>query len=111
MMCTPTHLLSFLLGAIPIVLAYASLDAQNAPAVRQGRRWTTGQPIKTSSGLVKGHGAANISDVSEYLGIPFAQPPVGKLRFQPPVKYIGSDAVINGSSFVSLPTPLPLSFT
>lgn len=62
--------------------------------------WTVGQVVLTSSGAVSGHAASDATGVSEYLGIPFAQPPVGELRFAPPVAYNGSGA-INGSSFVS----------
>jgi carboxylesterase type B len=58
-----------------------------------------GQPIKTSSGPVSGHAATVNSDVSVYLGIPYALPPVGNLRFMPPKKYHG-DKPINGSSIV-----------
>ncbi|CAG8950196.1 hypothetical protein HYFRA_00008433 [Hymenoscyphus fraxineus] len=60
--------------------------------------WTIGQTVQTSSGPVAGHAARNQSGVSEYLGIPFAQPPIGDLRFAAPVKYTG-DATLNGTSF------------
>lgn len=61
---------------------------------------TVGQSVETSSGDVTGHAATDYSEVSEYLGIPFAQPPVGELRFAAPVKYSGSSK-LNGSVFVS----------
>ncbi|TVY37926.1 Cholinesterase [Lachnellula subtilissima] len=60
--------------------------------------WLTGQTVNTTSGLVSGHGATNQSGVSEYLGIPFAQPPIGDLRFAAPVKFTGSTS-LNGTSF------------
>lgn len=63
--------------------------------------WTVGQTVQTSSGPVTGHSAVNGSQVSEYLGIPFAKAPIGDLRFAPPQKYTGS-STINGSSYVSL---------
>ncbi len=58
------------------------------------------QTVQTSSGPVTGHPATVEKDVSAYLGIPYAVPPVGNLRFMPPVRYNGSTA-INGSSIVS----------
>ncbi|KAK0379950.1 carboxylesterase [Colletotrichum limetticola] len=61
-------------------------------------RWTVGQSVTTSSGPVAGHVATGVEQVSEYLGIPYAQPPVGPLRFQPPVKFTGASP-INGSDF------------
>jgi cholinesterase len=63
--------------------------------------WTVGQVVSTTSGAVSGHAASNATGVSEYLGIPFAQPPVGALRFAAPVAYNGSEAIIDASSFVS----------
>lgn len=42
------------------------------------------QYVHTQNGVVKGHNAANRSTVSEYLGLPYAQAPVGNLRFAPP---------------------------
>ncbi|KAK2047647.1 carboxylesterase [Colletotrichum somersetense] len=60
--------------------------------------WTVGQPVTTTSGRVDGHAASGAEEVSEYLGIPYAQPPVGALRFQPPATY-NSCSPINGSAF------------
>jgi Carboxylesterase family len=61
--------------------------------------------VNTTSGPVSGHAASNSSaNVSEYLGIPYAQPPVGDLRFAPPVQYNGTSP-INGTNFVSSVCP------
>lgn len=62
--------------------------------------WNVGQSVRTTSGLVVGHSAANASEVSEYVGIPYAAPPLGRLRFQPPVHYTGNDT-INATALVS----------
>ncbi|XP_054166220.1 cholinesterase 1-like [Oppia nitens] len=40
--------------------------------------------VATTSGIVKGHPIPDIG-VNEYLGIPYAEPPIGKLRFARPV--------------------------
>ncbi len=87
--------LSSLLSLTAVTCAYGSniqLRASN---------WTVGQTVQTSSGPVTGHAATNDSEVSEYLGIPFAVAPVGALRFAAPVKFNGT-AALNGSSYVSI---------
>lgn len=66
---------------------------------RRATNWTIGQTVQTSSGPVTGHAAQNQSEISEYLGIPFAQPPVGNLRFAAPVKFTGT-APLNGTTYV-----------
>lgn len=71
-----------------------------ASPVNQRSNFAIGQTLTTSSGVVTGHAAKNRTEVSEYLGIPFAKPPVGDLRWKAPVKYLG-DAPINASKFVS----------
>lgn len=40
-------------------------------------RSIVGFPVNTTSGLIIGHASKNRSQVSEYLGIPYAQPPLG----------------------------------
>lgn len=56
--------------------------------------WDIGQEVSTTSGSIKGHASSWQPEVSEYLGIPFAQPPVGPLRFAAPQKYRGYEGII-----------------
>ncbi|KAL2069387.1 hypothetical protein VTL71DRAFT_14066 [Oculimacula yallundae] len=83
-MVSPTSLLGLALATASIAHA-----AEN---------WTVGQVVETSSGSVSGHAASVAVEVSEYLGIPFAQPPVGDLRWMAPKKYEGTGG-INGTDF------------
>lgn len=46
-----------------------------------------GATVRTLSGAVTGHAARNRTEVSEYLGIPYAQPRPGDLRFAAPQTY------------------------
>jgi hypothetical protein len=62
--------------------------------------FTPGQVVNTSSGKIVGQAANRRSDVSEYLGIPYAQAPIGSLRWAAPRAYIGNDT-INALSRVS----------
>ncbi|KAK3291614.1 Alpha/Beta hydrolase protein [Chaetomium fimeti] len=81
---------------LPLIIALAAPLA--AASACRPPKWTVGQTVHTSSGPVEGHAASTASEVSEYLGIPYAQPPVGSLRFQPPVRYTG-ETKISGKSF------------
>lgn len=40
-----------------------------------------------SDGVIQGHKAIQNPSVTEWLGVPYAQPPVGQLRFAPPQAY------------------------
>jgi hypothetical protein len=82
-----------------IILFYFSAAA-NSAAVARHSNWTIAQTVNTDSGSVVGHAAPNATEVSEYLGIPFAQPPVGELRFAAPLRYSGNSE-IDASKFVS----------
>lgn len=48
--------------------------------------------VQTTNGLIEGHIASDAPCVVEYLGIPYAKPPVGDLRFASPQRYEGSDS-------------------
>ncbi|KAL9638226.1 MAG: hypothetical protein Q9164_001703, partial [Protoblastenia rupestris] len=51
-----------------------------------------GATVQTlSNGAITGHPAPNKTAVSEYLGIPYAQPPLGNLRFAAPQPYNSSE--------------------
>jgi len=78
-----------------------ALSAAAAVTAQSDGNWTVGQIVDTSSGSVTGHAASVNTEVSEYLGIPFAIPPVGDLRWTAPQAYNGTSA-INGTDFVSL---------
>lgn len=48
--------------------------------------------VKTTNGLVEGHIADDSPCIVEYLGIPYAKPPVGELRFASPQRYEGNQS-------------------
>jgi hypothetical protein len=63
--------------------------------------WIPGKLVKTQSGLVQGRLASEFTQVSAYLGIPYAKPPLDDLRFEVPEKFEGH-SVVDGTKFVRL---------
>lgn len=80
-------------------LVVDSAASAHQPLQIRQQNWTVGQTVQTSSGPVIGHAAPNATEVSEYLGIRYAQPPLGSLRYAAPLPYTGT-ATINASDFV-----------
>ncbi|TGO69241.1 hypothetical protein BOTNAR_0013g00130 [Botryotinia narcissicola] len=70
-----------------------------ASIIPQVWSWEVGNGVQTSSGFVHRYAASN-TFVTEYLGIPNAQPPIGELRFAAPQRYPGNNS-INGTDFIS----------
>lgn len=84
------------LVTIVSILAFGFAGAQGIEV--QETPWVLGQTVLTSSGPVSGRDCGNFTGVSEYLGIPYAEPPVGNLRFAPPQKFKGA-APIKATQF------------
>lgn len=67
-----------------------------------------GQLIQTGSGLsITGKPSSWQSEVSEYLGIPFAQPPINELRWKAPQKYNGNTTIEALQFSVDCPANVP----
>ena len=75
------------------MLMYLTAVVLSAALANAQASFKIGNTIKTTSGDVTGQASSWRSNVSEYLGIPFAQPPVGILRWAAPVRFKGSKAI------------------
>lgn len=95
--CSSLALLAASVNALPKTTTPA-VNSTIATSTNTTGNWTIGQAVKTKSGTIIGHAAPQAVNVSEYLGIPFAKPPVGNLRFAGPVAFTGA-AVINQTSY------------
>lgn len=90
--------------ALLISILCLSSPASGTPAKHS---WSVGQTVYTQGGPVTGHAASSAKNVSTYLGIPYAKPPIGDLRFVPPEGYY-NHTLVDGSKFVCSPPRQPL---
>ncbi|KAK7756464.1 hypothetical protein SLS62_001690 [Diatrype stigma] len=90
--------LSPLSELITVATLFSSCSAELAAGTARRDTWTVGQTVQTTSGPVEGQEASSSDGVSEYLGIPYAAPPVGERRWLPPANYSG-DSTIKATSF------------
>lgn len=86
-------------------LLIALLLTPSALVYAQEKEWTVGQTVSTSSGDIEGHASSLIPTVSEYLGIPYAKAPTGKLRFAAPEAYDGKGKQFVARKFVKILCP------
>jgi len=79
--------------ATALLAAGAAVDAQ---------AFTAGRGVQTSSGTVVGRASPWKPGVSEYLGVPFAAPPVGDLRWAPPQPLRGAGRTATATKYLRL---------
>lgn len=87
MKCHADKLLGCAALQVCAAVAYSSLD-HNCVA-------------RTNDQIFGGHYSTQQTSVCEWLGIPYAEAPVGGLRFAPPVKPLSSNSSYDAASYVS----------
>ena len=84
---------------LPATIPLVSGNSALRPVLRD--QASIGALVNARNGLIQGAASDLRLEVSTYLGIPFAQPPVGGLRFAAPVAAETYQGVLNATSFVS----------
>lgn len=88
---------------VPLAALFLSTLLGDAQAGPPAPKYKVGQPVWTTGGLAVGQASAKRAGVSEYLGIPFAQPPTGAHRWAPPRRLPRAKhgKVLNATRYVS----------
>lgn len=82
-----------------LLFAVLTLQAKSSHSL-QHRDVNRSHAIATSSGYVVGHLASNTTGaIYEYLGIRYAQAPVGDLRFAAPQPYVAPKSTVHAASW------------
>jgi cholinesterase len=78
--------MSFLLSSLLALHSFGALVAAEPAAEISTAKtaWTVGQRVQAGGAVIHGQASKWQPEVSEYLGVPFAKPPVGDLRFAAP---------------------------
>ncbi|KAJ5107508.1 chlorogenic acid esterase precursor [Penicillium angulare] len=63
---------------------FLALEVLGTPTSAFKRSKDAGLLVQTSSGLIEGFFNSTTPDVRQFLGVPYAEPPTGNLRFSPP---------------------------
>ncbi|KXT00514.1 hypothetical protein AC578_4073 [Pseudocercospora eumusae] len=88
------------LAVLTAVLASANAGPTWTYHEGEGGHWGHGQDqlkVSTTSGLVQGKIDAGLPNVRQFLGIPFAKPPTGLLRWSAPEPLLQPDAEIEAT--------------
>ncbi|MBQ7754214.1 MAG: carboxylesterase family protein [Clostridia bacterium] len=104
-----------LLGHLGYVVVFALILFLTWPPIRavpayEGKAPVYTEPVRTRQGDVRGVVIAD-GAVELYAGIPYAQPPVGELRWKEPKDPLPWDGVLDGDHFAPMcmqPTHLPI---
>lgn len=72
-----------------------TLHVLGAPASSSNGSSNAGLLVHTSSGPIQGFFNQSAPDVRQFLGVPFAEPPIGDLRFAPPQSKKPNGTAIN----------------
>lgn len=75
----------FMLTAAAVATLYGSVIASPVHP---------GQVLTSTGGTIIGHGASNRTSVTEFLGIRYAEAPIGELRFAAPKKYVAPQGTV-----------------